>query len=339
MDAVEFEKVYLRMLELELELVEFQESSKDLELALEDELHDLETQKSTLVHQLLSKDKQISMLNSRVISLNSEVTGLLELLVETKSAYEETIADLKHKLVAMEILNDDFLSRDRVVESKLQLANQFNNELLEKLAMVENDLDLERQANAQHKLTISNLSNITAHQPVRLTRSKRDSTFRDFAFAESTVLDIDEMLATEPPAPMVEAEFPRSESLTRFQELCSKSDILRQKVGEVNTSLAFKSLSTAEVSKPMALSFPSEGLTSFASAISDVGEAQPITEKTRKKEARRSVSEKGKDRLSLQATQTRLDDGRHKGMHVIPELGRGSSKKFKLRNVMKSFLS
>ncbi|KAM9897129.1 hypothetical protein OXX79_007067, partial [Metschnikowia pulcherrima] len=146
MNNAEFEKVYRRMIELEQELVEFQDSSKDLEQALEDELHDLETQKSSLTLQLQNKDKVIATLNARVISLNTEVADISNTLADYKAASEKTIADLKHKLVAMEISNDDYLSRDRVVESKLQLANQFNNELLEKLAMVENDLDLERQA-------------------------------------------------------------------------------------------------------------------------------------------------------------------------------------------------
>lgn len=340
MNNAEFQKVYQRMLDLELELIEFQESSKDLEQALEDELHDLETQKSSLVAQLLAKDKMISTLNARVIALNTEVTDLLNLLSENKAIYEKTTADLKHKLVAMEILNDDYLSKDRVVESKLHLANQFNNELLEKLAMVENDLDLERQANAQHKLTISNLSNNATNQPGRLTRNKRDSTYRDFAFAESTILDINEMLATEPPATLGESKMPRSESLTRFQELCSKSDILRQKVGEVNSSLALKTLSTAEVSRPTALSSPSEALSSFASKISGVRETYTTTNDSVLKDNQTNVTGITKEGSLLKAEIKRPEETKalHKTATNISEIRRGTTKKFKLRNVMKSLL-
>lgn len=340
MDPTEFQKVYHRMLELELELVEFQESSKDLEQALEDELHDLEAQKSLLTDQLRSKEKLIFTLNGKVQSLNNEVAELLNLLIDDKSAYEKVIADLKHKLVAMEILNDDYLSRDRVVDSKLQLANQFNNELLEKLAMVENDLDLERQTNAHLKLTLSNLGNTKNRQASRQTRMKRDSTYTDFAFAESTVLDINEMLATEPPAPVMESKMPRSESLTRFQELCTKSDVLRQKVGEVNSSLALKSLSTAEISRPTAISFPSEISTSFVSAITDVGEIHTFADGGTQANSMQGVveTEQRDDDKPVDRSPSSEAKIVRRGTHSASELKRGTSKKFKLRNVMKSFL-
>ncbi|KAM9920575.1 hypothetical protein OXX59_007115 [Metschnikowia pulcherrima] len=339
MNNAEFEKVYRRMIELEHELVEFQDSSKDLEQALEDELHDLETQKSSLTSQLQNKDKVIATLNARVISLNTEVADISNTLADYKAASEKTIADLKHKLVAMEISNDDYLSRDRVVESKLQLANQFNNELLEKLAMVENDLDLERQANAQYRLTLSNLNNTAASQPARLTRSKRDSTYRDFAFAESTVLDIGEMLASEPPATIEESKMPRSESLTRFQELCSRSDVLRQKVGEVNSSLAFKSLSTAAVSRPTAVSSLSEASNSFVTRATDASQNAITDDISLHPSGEREVSVEGTSTITkpsrLQPEETKAA---RKGAQNTSELRRGASKKFKLRNVMKSFM-
>ncbi|GEQ70005.1 hypothetical protein JCM33374_g3681 [Metschnikowia sp. JCM 33374] len=338
MNDTEFEKVYQRMLELESELIEFQESSKDLEQALEAELQELEAQRSSLITQLKSKDKMISTLNARVIALNAEVTDLSNIVVENKATYEKTTADLKHKLVAMEISNDDILSRDRVVEDKLHLSNQFNNELLEKLAMVENDLDLERQANAQHKLTISNLSNTAAHQPGRLTRNKRDSTYRDFAFAESTILDINEMLATGPPAPVVESKMPRSESLTRFQELCSKSDVLRQKVGEVNSSLALKSHPTSELSRPTSTLFPSEASTTFASSITT--DARKVTGEIYAKQRDRGSAETAKNGTLIRLSSGRPEDTKSSRKESLSssEIRTRSSRKSKLRSVMKNFL-
>lgn len=248
------------MLELEKELAEFQDSSKELEQALEEELRVLETQATTLTAQIQAKDAKIRSLTETVAQLNLEINEQSTRSVEEAAEYEKKISDLKHKLIHMEILNDDMVSRDRVLESKLLLATQFNDELLEKIAMVENELELERQANARHRLTITNLETEKSERAnvkekemscfgdkevYAEKRIGRDSTFQDFSFAEGTILDIGEMLASEPPKNVV----PRSESLLLFQELYTKSGALRQKVGEVNMSLAFKSPSTTHITK------------------------------------------------------------------------------------------
>lgn len=261
--------VQQRMLELEQELVEFQESSKQLEQALEEELRDLETRNASLTAQLEVKDSKIYALTQSITRLTSELNEQMVLFADQKAANETIVAELKHKLVHMEILNDDMLSQDRVLESKYQLATQFNNELLEKIALVENELELERQANAQNRLTISNLENELlskpkSGKPCNLPEShediqsppksadhadmKRDSTYHDLSFADGTILDIGEMLASEPQKMELNI-ISHSESLHRFHELYSKSGALRQKVGEVNMSLALKSPSTTQLTK------------------------------------------------------------------------------------------
>lgn len=255
--------VHARMLELERELVEFQESSKELEQALEEELRAQETQTATLSAQVQAKDARIAGLTQSLAALNTELNEQSARLAEEAAAYEKTIADLKHKLIHMEILNDDMASRDRVLESKLQLATQFNDELLEKIAMVENELELERRSNARHQLTITNLETekkelgkvadecmqcSIQHKSHAQKVLRRESTLHDLSFGDGTILDIGEMLASEPPkaAPV---EVPRSESLLLFQELYTKSGALRQKVGEVNMSLAYKSPSTTQITR------------------------------------------------------------------------------------------
>lgn len=260
-----------RMLELEQELIEFQESSKELEQALEEELRDLETRNTSLTTQLEAKDTKIQALAQTVARLTTEINEQLAVAAEKTAASETLVAELKHKLVHMEILNDDMLSHDRILDSKYQLAIQFNNELLEKIALVENELELERQANAQNRLTISNLENELSsclesckqvekpntqgqfqslkHKSAgSISKMKRESTYHDLSFADGTILDIGEMLASEPPENEMR-ELPHSESLHKFHELYSKSGALRQKVGEVNMSLALKSPSTTQLTK------------------------------------------------------------------------------------------
>ncbi|EEQ41092.1 hypothetical protein CLUG_05220 [Clavispora lusitaniae ATCC 42720] len=242
------EEIYRRMLEVEQELIEFQESSKELEQTLEDELRELESQNDLLLAQVRAKDAKISELSHTGDSLEQRTCNrICRMSAARDKENKDIIADLKKTLVAMEISNDDMASRDRVLEQKLSLANQFNNELLEKIALTENDLEMEREANARHQLTISNMQNAANTGNTTSSRIKRDSTYQDFSMAEGTILDINEMLATEPPVPVKQRSMPRSDSLHKMQQLHSMSDILLHKVGEMN--LALKSPSTTEVSK------------------------------------------------------------------------------------------
>lgn len=248
-----------RMLELELELAEFQDSSKELEQALEEELHKLEIQNQVLASQNQVKDTKISVLQKKVVELTSEVNSLSNKLTDERNLHEKSLHDLRQKLVATEISNDSMKSYDRVLESKFEIANQMNNELLEKLAMVENDLDLERKKTASQQLLISNLKNqeTPARSNARSTSARIRSSVYEENLADGTMLDIGEMLGSDPPS-VPQQKMPRSESLTLFQELCVKSEELRQKVGHVNSTLALKLNSTAELSKPKATFTPDD---------------------------------------------------------------------------------
>lgn len=234
----DFDGVYKRMLSLELELVEFQESSKELEQALEEELRELESRNSDLLAQVRTKDLRIHALSDKIIQLNTELNNLHDEMVEKTEAYNKESRELKSKLVSVEILNDDMVSNDRVLESKLQLSTQFNNELLEKLAIVENDLELEKQENAKHRLAISNLENFNkSHRFSRRLAAAQGLESEDVTFADGTILDINEMLASEPAKP-TESRIPKSGSLTKVQSFIVKSEVLRQKAEDMSTTLA-----------------------------------------------------------------------------------------------------
>lgn len=236
--------VHRRVHELERELLEFQESSKELEQALEEELQQLEEQNATLAAQSQAKDAKITELNGKVVSLSSEINKLTVDFDEIRRTSDHTISKLKQQLVAIEILNDDMASQDRVLEQKLVLAQQFNNELLEKLALVENDLELERDVNAQQRLAMSNLTNATAKE----VKIKRDSTMADLTMVDGTILDINEMLASEPPTNREARQISKLGSLHMIHELYSKSDALLNKVGDLNSTL--KSGTTTETHRP-----------------------------------------------------------------------------------------
>ncbi|KAF5209075.1 hypothetical protein E0198_004350 [Clavispora lusitaniae] len=322
------EEIYRRMLEVEQELIEFQESSKELEQTLEDELRELESQNDLLLAQVRAKDAKISELSHTVIRLNKELATVSAESAARDKENKDIIADLKKTLVAMEISNDDMASRDRVLEQKLSLANQFNNELLEKIALTENDLEMEREANARHQLTISNMQNTANTGNTTSSRIKRDSTYQDFSMAEGTILDINEMLATEPPVPVKQRSMPRSDSLHKMQQLHSMSDILLHKVGEMN--LALKSPSTTEVSKQKV---PIQGeekkpSLSYSPSIHNLSRIQRDMESQHERSGSESTITPASKRVSTSGSATSKE-----------RKSSESKKKTKLRSVMKSFFA
>lgn len=210
--------VMARVLELEQELAEVHELSKELEELLEDELLDRETTIARMKLLDAAKDAKIAELVAINASLKTELDEVTFSLSEKTKKHEAAIEELKQKTIAMEIANDDFVSHDRVLVHKMGLVTQFNNELLEKNALVENDLAMEREANAQLLLRVSNLENTAKPRP--------DSVHE----VDSTILSINEMLSSAP-------RMPRSESMKKIQELNSRAEDIKQKIGELNTTL------------------------------------------------------------------------------------------------------
>lgn len=264
--------MHQRMLELEQELIVFQQSSKELEEALEDELTELENKNRMLVSQVTAKDKRLQELTSQLTDANAEVLRLSETLKTEKAKLEDEILLLKQKLVAMEILNDDMDMNDRILENNLQLTKQFNNELLEKLALVENDLENEKQINAQQRLRISNLEAAEVSRPAPRvrhlqqfkSRNKRQSVARSImsvadTTADGTILDINEFLATAPPETIhPDSNIPRSGSRGKIHEQYLRSEEIVQKVGRMSHYLGLKANSTIQISPHEAQTPPNE---------------------------------------------------------------------------------
>lgn len=255
--ASEDEEVEIRqrMLKLERELLEFQQSSKELEEALEEELDELEKKNKALQEQVQIKDAKIKSLASQLIQANAEINQLSESIAKQRASHEEETLKLRQKLVAVEILNDDMNTNDRILENNLKLARELNNDLLEKLALVENDLETEKQLNAQQRLRISNLeaNEITSKQQSSKKRSRQDlrENKEDTldSKADGTILDINDFLASAPHDIAVkDTSMPRSESLGKLQAHNFQLEQAVQKVGILNRYFALKSESTTQFS-------------------------------------------------------------------------------------------
>lgn len=148
-----------KVLELEAVLNEFQDSSKELERALEDELLELENTKTQLSEQLDLKKQELAQANTKVINLTSELNNLHESTNTKLYEKDEIIHNLTSQLVKTEIMNDSMENEDRIKTNKYEDQQKFNNHLLEKLALLESDYERERKLNIEKQLYITNYQN------------------------------------------------------------------------------------------------------------------------------------------------------------------------------------
>lgn len=270
-----------RIVELETELLEFQESSKDLEQALEDELHNLELANEKLEYKCTVAMDQLNSSNGKVKRLTQEVNRLTEENNNLNQRYEASVNELKTKLVSIEIANDNMETQDRVLESKLELATQFNNELLEKIAMIENDFEREKRKTLEIQLHLSNSQNEIRHlklihnKPLHYSNKhhqhqnqhlhqnqNQTQTQNNFSFISDcdedgevgnvSILSMRDILRAGPPVLRVSA-IPKSDSLKKLHELTERSEVLSEKVQSFRSALVpgglIKSPSTTHVSK------------------------------------------------------------------------------------------
>lgn len=251
-------EIVQRMLDLEAELNEFQASSRDLEQALEDELQTLELRNSALMRALASKEEQLLASSKQNQALAAEIDDLNVTLTKKTRLQDDELRRLQQQLVLVEISNDAMELHDRVLSSRLEVATQFNNELLEKVALVENDLELERKLALEARLHISNyqnnvreLNNKVAALEARLQASEAPQD------PDGTVLSMRDILSSGPPiTPGMPGyhHMPKSDSLKRLHDLTTKSEKMSFQIQSLNSFYQmdlpslFKLPSTTQVS-------------------------------------------------------------------------------------------
>lgn len=209
-----------KILELEAGLNEFQESSKELEKALEDELLELETNNSQLVSKLNIKQEELSKANTKIIDLSSELNSLHESTSVKLYEKDEMIHNLTSQLVKTEIMNDTMENDDRIKSSKFEVQQKFNNELLERLAMLEGDYERERKLNVEKQLHIINYQNQIKDLQKKIEKLENNSDNEQVG--DILMLSIGEMLrSTPPPNKIRQWDTPKQSNM-------KKSDSLRK---------------------------------------------------------------------------------------------------------------
>lgn len=249
------EDIIARVLELEKELQDFQESSKELEQALEEELADLEETKKDLEVKLDNKTKQLDESTRREQDLRSELLQLNESFSKHSADYKHEILRLKERLVNTEISNDNMLEIERLLSHKVEMSDQTSNELLERVALLENDLERERSVSMQRQLNLTNSENkVTELNGVIAELELRIKSLEN-AYAGNSVMSLKNMLQTDPKKlskrdsvinPRRNSHIPHSESLKKLHLLNNRSENMSYKLQDLKDSINTNSDRTME---------------------------------------------------------------------------------------------
>ncbi|KAK6874383.1 hypothetical protein K6H11_001619 [Candida tropicalis] len=218
------EELIEKILELEAGLNEFQESSKELEKALEDELQELENNNSQLITKLTTKQEELVKANAKILDLSSELNSLHESTSTRLYEKDEMIHNLTSQLVKTEILNDTMENDDRIKSSKFEVQQKFNNDLLEKLAMLESDYERERKLNVEKQLHILNYQNQIKELQKKI--DKLENKMENEQTGDISMLSIREMLRSTPPPNKIrdweaqkQSKIKKSDSLRKLKTL------------------------------------------------------------------------------------------------------------------------
>ena len=220
-----------RVEQLELELVEFQESSKELELALEDELSRLENSNSILQQQLKKANDEINAGKAREKALAQQILEAQEASRAQKRENEEKINQLTKRLVAIEVANESMELNDRIYASKIELAQQMNNDLLERIALLEDEVQRERELVIQKNLLISNYENSVAELQQTISKLQGNSVPPESFEGDHLVLSMRDVLISET------KRLPKSDSLHRLRELTEMSHLAAKEANIIRHSI------------------------------------------------------------------------------------------------------
>ncbi|RCK66234.1 hypothetical protein Cantr_01924 [Candida viswanathii] len=227
-----------KILELEAGLSEFQESSKELEKALEDELQELENSNTQLVSKLNAKQEELARANAKLLGLTSEINTLHESTSAKLYEKDEMIHNLTSQLVKTEIINDTMESDDRIKSSKFEVQQRFNNDLLERLAMLESDYERERKLNVEKQLHITNYQNQIKDLQKKIDKLENGSDTEHTG--DILMLSIREMLKSTPPPNKIkeweqqkQSNLKKSDSLRKLKTLTMEIETF---IGNFSTS-------------------------------------------------------------------------------------------------------
>ncbi|ODV98633.1 hypothetical protein PACTADRAFT_48353 [Pachysolen tannophilus NRRL Y-2460] len=166
MDELSYEEAVKEVVSLRRELQEFENSSKELEDALELEIQDLNNERNKLRTNLQMKNEELNDSKKKIMALENELMQLSSKNNDLICKYEQDISQKKSKLIQFEIESDNLETDTRILNSKLQTQQEINNELLEKniilqyeISEINHTLNNEKLENSNNQIKINELLN------------------------------------------------------------------------------------------------------------------------------------------------------------------------------------
>lgn len=121
----------------------------------EEEAAKLEQQLASANRDLVTLKREHETALAKIYSLTKEKNHMVETHQNEVGQLNNEIRQLRHQLVLVETINVDFETHDRLLEDKLTTATEFNNELLEKIAMLELEVERDRRRFTEQQLQMT----------------------------------------------------------------------------------------------------------------------------------------------------------------------------------------
>ena len=177
-----------------------------------------------MITKLTTKQEELVKANAKILDLSSELNSLHESTSTRLYEKDEMIHNLTSQLVKTEILNDTMENDDRIKSSKFEVQQKFNNDLLEKLAMLESDYERERKLNVEKQLHILNYQNQIKDLQKKI--DKLENKMENEQTGDILMLSIREMLRSTPPPNKIrdweaqkQSKIKKSDSLRKLKTL------------------------------------------------------------------------------------------------------------------------
>ncbi|GMM38941.1 hypothetical protein DASC09_062800 [Saccharomycopsis crataegensis] len=226
--------------QLENELSDFQQSSYELEQELEKELNDLETRKQELEEALESKRKEAENWKAKYVRLESEFNNVTSRNEDKFKNYKKELQSVRSKLVNIEILNDNIEQNERILSINLNDLETKYNDSLERIALLESEINYKDEALLKEKLDNQNTQNqfnelkgeidkLRSQQKQKLQREKSQSGQSSSSIFDST--------GNASVSESVRNNIPKSNSIKQLHNMIEQTKFMENRVETIRNTI------------------------------------------------------------------------------------------------------
>ncbi|AOW06299.1 nuclear distribution protein nude 1 [Yarrowia lipolytica] len=177
--------------QLEHELTEFQESSKELELELEQELAESDKRQAKLEDRISALESEVTEWRKKALDAHKEAASTQQALQREVSSLRDAHKLVKERLRETENANDDIEQRERITCSTLEDIQTRYNEALENVAILEAELAAKDVLIGEHHRAKEEIKDLT--EELEHTRKK-------LAIRDQELEDANKRIMNPPPA-------------------------------------------------------------------------------------------------------------------------------------------